>query len=393
MVNFVVLSLVAAQAAGGAPPAGAEPPAGEAGRERKQVEQRVKQDLGTQADPFPSGALSVGTIGSLPLGGSTVVVPAIAVIVDGALGYSTLSAPQQEPTSEPWPQHKAWPVLQEVELALQATVDPYVKGDVFITFSPGSVEVEEAFLTTLSLPAGLQVKAGKIYSPFGRTSQLHRHQWTFVDQPTSMLRLVGIDGLGGAGADLAWLAPLPWFAELHVAYQATAPGLATDLQATGLARLVQYFDLSDDATLGLGLSWATFQVDLPGQWRNLAGADLYVKIRDPSSRAYVALQGELYGRQLDGESFGQARWGGYAQADWRIDRNWDVGVRWDSAPAPDAYAGGTQQTLTALAGWSLSEFFRLRAQPSLVLLPGGEAGFQAVASFEFIIGAHGAHPF
>ncbi len=81
------------------------------------------------------------------------------------------------------PQHKVWPLLQEVELAFQATIDPYVRGDVFLTFSPEGVEVEEAYFTTLSLPWGLEVKAGKIYSPFGRTSQLHRHQWTFVDQP------------------------------------------------------------------------------------------------------------------------------------------------------------------------------------------------------------------
>lgn len=391
MVNIATTMILAALGVAGdppAPPAGAAPPGGQ-----ETLEERVKQDLGAQAGSFPSGALNVGTIGSVPLGGGTAVVPAIAVVVDGALGYTTLSTPQQMPTSDPWPVHKAWPVLQEVELALQATVDPYVKGDVFITFSPGVVEVEEAYLTTLSLPAGLQAKAGKIYSPFGRTSQQHRHQWTFVDQPTSMQRLVGLEGLGGAGADLAWLVPLPWFAELHAAYQATAPGLATDLQLTGVGRLVQYFDLTDDATLGVGLSWAFFQADLPAQWRNLAGADLYLKIRDPSSRASLVVQGELYGRQLSGETFAEARWGGYLQADWRMDRNWDVGVRWDSAPAPDAYPGGTQQTLTALAGWSASEFFRVRAQPSLVLLPGGDTAFQGVASFEFIIGAHGAHPF
>ena len=387
MVNVALLSLLAAQAA--VQPA---PDPDGAAEERKKLEQKVVQDLGPQAQPFPTGGLNVGSPGGIPIG-KLVLMPEIAVVVDGALGYTTLSTEQQEPAALVLPQHKAWPLLQEVELAFQATIDPYVRGDVFLTFSLDGGGVEEAYLTTLSLPWGLGVKAGKIYSPFGRTSQLHRHQWTFVDQPLSMQRLVGADGLGGAGGDLTWLIPLPWFAELHLAYQATTPGFADVLQLTGVARLVQYFDLSDSITLGAGISWALFQAEGPAQWKNLAGADLYVKLRDPASRSSVVLQGEIYGRQLGEQTLGQARWGGYGQAVWRLDRNWEVGARYDNAPAPAALAPGTQETWTALGSYSTSEFFRVRLQPSLVLLPGGQTGFQGIASFEFTIGAHAAHPF
>ena len=394
MVNFVLLSLLVAQAAGPEAPApGGAPgvPAASA-TEAKKLEERVTQDLGSQAQPFPTGGLNVGAPGGIPLG-KLVLMPEIAVVVDGALGYTTLSSDQQAPAALILPQHKAWPFLQEVELALQATIDPYVRGDVFLTFSPAGVAVEEAYLTTLSLPWGLGVKAGEIYSPFGRTSQMHRHQWTFIDQPTSTQRLVGLDGLGGFGGDVSWLAPLPWFAELHLAYQATAPGLGANQQLTGVGRLIQYFELSDSATLGVGLSWALFQAEAPGQTKNLAGADLYLKFRDPATRSSVTLQGELYGRQLEEQPFSQARWGGYGQASWRIDRNWEVGARYDNAPAPVAYTGGTQQTWTALASFATSEFFRVRLQPSLVLLPEGQNGFQGLLSFEFTIGAHAAHPF
>lgn len=393
MVNIVLLSLLVAQAAGTAAPAAAPSPDAGPADDRARREERVKQDLGAQAQPFPSGGLNVGTPGGIPMG-KLLLLPEIAVVVDGALGYTTLSEGQQLLTAEPWPQHKAWPALQEVELALQATVDPYVRGDVFITFSEEGVGIEEAFLTTLSLPWGLQVKAGKIYTPFGRTSQLHRHQWIFVDQPLSMQRLVGAEGLKGAGGDLAWLAPLPWFAELHLAYQATSPGFDEDVrQLTGTARLVQYLELSDAATLGVGLSWSLFQAAGAAQWRNLAGADLYVKIRDPASRSHLLLQGEVYGRQLGEEAWALSTWGGYGQVVWRVDRNWEVGARYDNAPAPVAFAGGTEQTWSALGTWSPSEFLRIRLQPSLVLLPEGQNGFQGVASFEFTLGAHGAHPF
>jgi hypothetical protein len=393
MVKLSLLSLLVAQAAGGGVQAPGDSPAvPPAGGERQELKQKVEQDLGAQAQPFPTGGVNVGAPGGIPLG-KLVLMPEIAVVVDGALGYTSLSTDQQAPAALVLPRHKVWPFLQEVELALQATVDPYVRGDVFLSFSPEEVSVEEAYLTTLSLPWGLQVKAGQIYSPFGRTSQLHRHQWTFVDQPLSMQRLVGLDGLAGFGGDVAWLSPLPWFAELHLAYQATSPGLGASQQLTGVARLIQYFDLSGSATLGVGLSWGLFQAETPEQWRNLAGADLYVKFRDPASRSSVVLQGELYGRQLSDEPFSQARWGGYGQAAWRIDRSWEAGLRYDNAPAPAAYAGGTQQTWTALGSFSTSEFFRVRLQPALVLLPGGDTGFQALASLEFTIGAHAAHPF
>jgi hypothetical protein len=393
MVNMVVLTLLAAQAVAPASPGEAPAAPDPAPDERKALAEKVKQDIGPQGQPFPTNGLNVGAPGGIPMG-KLLLLPEIAVVVDGALGYTTLSSDQQAPTANPLPQHKAWPLLQEVELAFQATVDPYVRGDIFITFGEEGVEVEEAYLTSLSLPWGLQVKAGKIYAPFGRTSQLHRHQWDFVDQPLSMQRLVGAEGLNGAGADLAWLAPLPWFAELHLAYQATSPGFdAAVKQLTGTARLIQYFDLADWATMGVGLSWSLFQAEGPVQWKNLAGADLYVKFRDPTSRSYVLLQGEAYARQLDPQALSAATWGGYGQVIWRIDREWDVGARYDSAPAPLALAPGTQQTWTVLGTYIPSEFFRVRLQPSFVQLPGGQTGFQGFLTFEFTIGAHGAHPF
>ena len=410
MVKSLVLALLAAQVGAPGPgsaapapaPVPAAPPAGPdaAAAERTALEARIAAELGAEAQPFPAPNLGSppsadggSAKGGIPLG-RLMLIPDLAVVVDGAFGFTNLTAAQQAPAALVLPQHRLEPLLQEVELAFQATVDPYVRGDVFITFTPEGVEVEEAYLTSLSLPWGLQAKAGKIYSPFGRIGQLHRHQWTFVEQPLSMQRLEGVEGLGGAGADLAWLAPLPWFAELHLAYQATAPGFEEDVtQLTGVARLIQYLELGEGATLGVGLSWATFQSEAPGQWKNLAGADLYLKLRDPASRAHWVLQGEVYGRQLAAQTGGQGTWGGYGQVVWRLDRAWEVGVRYDNAPAEGDAGPGTQQTWTAHGGWSPSEFFRIRLDPSLVRLPGDVTGFRALASFEFTLGVHGAHPF
>jgi len=411
MLQLVVLSFLAAQAGAEAPtppPAAQQAPA-TAAEDRKKLEEQIAKELGTQAQPVPgvtnlpgpapAVAASDSVKGGSPFG-RLLQLPDFSAIVDGALGYTSLSRAQQGLTADPLPQQLVQPLLQEVELAVQAAIDPYARGDIFITFSLDSVEVEEAYLTTLSLPWGLQVKAGKFYSPFGRLNQLHRHQWVFVDQPLSQQRLVAGDGLNGPGVDLAWLAPLPWFLEVHLAYQDTLPGFESVRQLTGVGRIIQYFDLADWATLGAGLSWAYFQAPTSTSWKNLAGADLFVKIRDPASRAYVTLQGEVFARQRAAQDLGQASWGGYGQLVWRLDREWELGARFDGAPfeyvpstSPAPLPPGTEYGYSLLGTFYASEFLRVRVQPSWQRLPGGANGIQVFASFEFSVGVHGAHPF
>lgn len=73
--------------------------------------------------------------------------------------------------------------LQQFELGFQGVVDPYFRADSFIIFTLDSVEVEEAYLTTLSLPFNLQIRAGKMRSKFGRINLQHTHVQDFVDVP------------------------------------------------------------------------------------------------------------------------------------------------------------------------------------------------------------------
>ncbi len=71
--------------------------------------------------------------------------------------------------------------LNETELSLQAVVDPYLRADFFLSFGRDpetnkyGVEVEEGYLTTLSLPAKLQLKAGKFREAIGRINPIF---WT-----------------------------------------------------------------------------------------------------------------------------------------------------------------------------------------------------------------------
>jgi hypothetical protein len=117
--------------------------------------------------------------------------------------------------------------LQQAELSFMGAVDPYLSGETHIIFTTGGVELEEAFLTTQSLPYGLQLEAGHFFTEYGLINPAHPHSWDWIDQPVINSRLFGGDGLRAPGARLGWLTPLPWFSELHVGVQNANEGETT----------------------------------------------------------------------------------------------------------------------------------------------------------------------
>lgn len=106
--------------------------------------------------------------------------------------------------------------LHDVELALSATVDPYFDARTQIVLSEDSVEVEEAYFLTRSLPAGLQLKGGKFLSDIGYINKQHPHQWDFTDTVLPYKILLGGHGLSDVGLQLAWLPELPLYTRLSL---------------------------------------------------------------------------------------------------------------------------------------------------------------------------------
>jgi hypothetical protein len=168
---------------------------------------------------------------------------------------------------------------------------------------------------------------------------------------------------------------------------------------TGLARLLQYFPLSDATTVGFGLSAARRDQASGGGFADLEAIDLYLRWRPLTTRAYLALQAELYARQFKHVEGDRSNGSGYAQLFWRQGVYFGYGVRYDQAPsgpdfgAPPTAASGIERRYSALATWFPSEFQRLRVQLTYDQRPGGQDGWEALVGLEFGIGAHGAHPF
>ena len=406
MCTSFLASLLAVVLAGPAVAAATDPAAAPADGERQKLEAQIAREMGGATPgaeaPAPAPAPSAG--GAAPWT-RLLVLPDISAVGSFAAAWDGYDVGQLSPREGPQgPAGKPTFLFQELELGLQAVIDPYFRADAFISFTPDGVSVEEAYLTTLSLPGGLQVKAGQFYAPFGRLNQLHPHTWDFLDAPLARGRLLATETLGGPGADLLWLTPLPWFAELQLAAQTTDPYDGGEGRLTGTARLQQWFTLAEPLTLGVGLS-AARRDEGAGAFRDLGNLDLFLKFRPLAGRAYLAFQGELYTRKFRGDApaaippeaafqgDGRDGTGGYAQLTWRQNTWLGYGLRYDRAPAAGDSAPGTEQRWSVVGNWFPSEFSRLALQVAHDQRPGGADGWESILHLEFIMGAHGAHPF
>ncbi len=107
--------------------------------------------------------------------------------------------------------------FREAEISFTATVGPYFDAATYLAIDgDGTLDLEEAYLQTRALPAGLRLKAGKFLSDFGYANKQHPHQWDFVDQNLPYLNLLGSHGLQDTGVQLTWLPELPVYTLLGV---------------------------------------------------------------------------------------------------------------------------------------------------------------------------------
>ncbi len=319
--------------------------------------------------------------------------------------------------------------LQQVELTLGASIDPYFRADANLVLTSEGIEVEEAYATTTALPADLQVKAGQFLTGFGRFNPTHPHAWDFVNMPLVMGRFFGGDGLRNPGAQVSWLTPLPWYSEIIGSAQnstgETAPSFMPDgkMRTLGdgifLGRWSNFIPLGETLSLNVGASYLNGRnAETPQVERTqIVGGDIYLKFRETSELSFISLQAEVLKRWYGLEDGTRpSDWGSYVQLNYRLPgawERWHVGVRYDLVGDKNGVPVATAGTYTAPDGtpdldrdtsrrfrvspvvtFYPSEFSKLRLQYDYDKPSSWDNAQQVVTfQFEFLMGAHGAHKF
>lgn len=314
--------------------------------------------------------------------------------------------------------------IREVELALQAAVDPTFRGDVFLGFSDAEgVHIEQAFITATSLP--IEVRLGRFLSPFGKQNTTHRHDLHTVDHSLIVQRFLGEEGLKSTGVYLGHsFAPFGFFQEIILTAADRIGEAPEDLvvekpaskELDGLAygaRLRNYWDLSNASNLEVSGSWMTGMVERPldiptgdvnavSLRQNTFGADVTFRWRPPARGLYKSfiLQSEFMAQQNDNVEVSATPApirlgdfsGFYVFGRYQISRRGYFGARFDSLEDPE-FDGERTTAFSGIWQFYPSEFSKIVVKFERVSPRSFEAFNRFVLQATFALGPHKPHPF
>lgn len=321
--------------------------------------------------------------------------------------------------------------LGEIEIDISANVDDkftaWLTIPVVIEDGETVVEVEEAWIETLAMPAGLSVRLGRFFSNIGYLNDKHSHSWDFTDQPLVYQAFLGNQYLDD-GVQLRWLAPTDLYLEL--AAEVTR-GERYPAGGAGRSGFGSYaFHARAGGDVGLSHSWQTglsyLQTEADGRTTGSENEPLvFTGDSDLLMAEFVwkwapngnnkqrnfKIQAEYLWRNENGDyvlpdsnilPYNTDQQGWYLQAVYQPFPRWRLGLRYDRLSADNPGIGFDNTSLlmaendprrySVMADWSNSEYSRVRLQYTL-----DQANFeddhQWGLQYIFSIGAHGAHSF
>jgi hypothetical protein len=325
--------------------------------------------------------------------------------------------------------------VREVEVAIQAAVDPYFRGDVFLGISDlEGIGIEQAYLTATSLPWGLEVRLGRYLMPVGKQNTTHRHDLHTIDYPYVVQRFFGEEGLKGTGIYASKIfAPFGFYQELILTAndrfgekpEDAAPSLEpVNKKLGGLgysARFRNYWDLNQSTNVELSFSGVTGKREQPmlsadallstPARQSVVGADFTYRWRPLQQGLYKSfiLQAEFM-QQLNerdprllipsGASPSEFTYGGpdrdfsggYAFARYQLTRRAFLGSRFDTFQ-DEAAAGRTSTAASGYLEFFPSEFSKLVAGYERYSPAEGAATNRILFQAAFALGPHKPHPF
>lgn len=308
--------------------------------------------------------------------------------------------------------------LSEAEISFQSYVDPYAKADFFVGFGRGvedpftgpdkgaaksgdyEADLEEAYLTTLSMPFALQLKVGKFRGDFGKINQYHPHGLGYADLPRMYVNYLGEEGLADRGVGLSWLVPNPlgFYQELNVEITSGAldnpsfGGSSDNLLYLG--HLKNFFDVSDHTTLELGLTGMQGANGDEGRKTKIGSGDLTLKWKPLRENRYRSLEWTteaLFSHRSDSAKTVKSV-AFYTFLNYQIAKRWFLGGRYDYSQFPDN-SKDSEKAYSGILGFYATEFQKLELQYQRGFPAGRKTFNRILARLVFVIGAHGAHQY
>jgi hypothetical protein len=341
--------------------------------------------------PAPPPAQTYGQLGGAGGSAAKALNPDISVIGD-FLGSAGKNIVRPVPSLE----------MHETEVGLQAIIDPYARGDVFISFGETGVNVEEAYLTFTSLPAGFLAKVGKMRAEFGKVNTIHNHALAWTDRPLMTESMVGgEDGINDAGISISHILPAPKGVFLEATgqvYRGDSDSLFVanrkqDVSVVGHLR--GYGDFNENTNLDVGFSYARGHNDQGNDFlTNLYGIDATLRWKPLRRAIYHSFlwRNEFVWSRRDQFPLQQRAFGMYSAMEYRMNRRWTVGGRFDWSERP-TNASQLDRGFSALLTYWPSEFSQIRGQYRFTRYDGKQDANELRFQFLFVLGAHGAHPF
>ncbi|MEE8362390.1 MAG: hypothetical protein V3R71_09540 [Gemmatimonadales bacterium] len=258
--------------------------------------------------------------------------------------------------------------LREIEIAFQATLDPFSKAKVFLTAEEDEIGIEEAYLYWAGLPLNGRADAGKFRSEVGDLNRIHLHALPEGEYPLVYRRFFGDEGLVGVGLSLYDPLPLSIGGGTHEVWlQGTtvaSPALAGDSrQVMLLGRLKNFWDLSPSTFIQVGLMGLGANSSVDTLKSRVYGADFRLTVRPPGKarRREFTLRTEGYLFHSTERGVTRDRYGWFADALFRLDRRWVFTTRFDWVESPRG-ALDTEWAVVPTITWWQSEFVYLRLE-------------------------------
>ena len=395
------------------------------------AEQKADKQQASQPDPWQPSE----TASQMTSSGDSSFNPALGVIFQGqAWSYDNDPGDYQIPgfplAGESGLKAEGFS-LGEIEIAISANVDDkftaWLTAPIAIEDGESGIEVEEAWIETMALPAGFSLRMGRFFSNIGYLNGKHAHAWDFADLPLPYKAFLG-GKIIEDGLQLRWLAPTDLYLELGAEVtrgeRYPASGAGNSGFGSYALHAITGGDIGFSHSWRAGISW----LQTEASERESGSEDeplLFTGDSDLLMAEFVwkwspngnyrqrnfILQAEYLWRSEDGSydlsdrgvlPYDTDQQGWYLQAVYQPIPRWRVGARYDQLSSDNpgyAYIGtplmpakNDPNRYSIMVDWSNSEFSRLRLQYTLDQA-GIEDDNQWGLQYIFGIGAHGAHSF